>query len=138
MGAQAVSQVPMSTLVKEEDAWKHHWEVRDVEVLHHWSPWHSILLHRRWNLCHRDWRPHLKHFLSILPWRRVRVPTSIHLILQLHRVHRASMFGPRHFHILLSRQIRSMWQHLRQLICLRRADHVLRVHQQSTCRHLQR
>ena len=64
--------------------------------------------------------------------------TSIHLSHRQHRLHRASMFGVRHFHSLLSLQIRSMWQHQQQLRCLNPADHVQRVLQPSSCLHLQK
>ena len=80
----------------------------------------------------------LKHFQSILLWRRARVPSSIHLSLQQHRVLRANMFGQRRFHILLRLQSKSLWQHLQQLICLSRASHVQKALQQIICQHLQR
>ena len=49
-----------------------------------------------------------------------------------------SMFGQRHFHILLNLQIKSLWQHLHQLRCRSRADRVQRVLQQSLCPPLQK
>ena len=42
----------------------------------------------------------------------------------------------RRFHILLNIQIKSLWQHLQQLICPIRADHVQKVLQQTSCQHL--
>ena len=66
------------------------------------------------------------------------MPISIHLNNQQHRLRRASMFGARHFHSLVSLQIRSMWQPQQQLRCLSPADHVQRVLQQISCQHLQK
>ena len=81
---------------------------------------------------------HFLRFQSILLWRRAQVPTSIHLSHRQRRLHRASMFGVRHIHTLLSLQIRSMWQPQQQLRSLNPADHVQRVLQRSTCLHLQK
>ena len=55
-----------------------------------------------------------------------------------HRLHRASMFDARRSYTLLSLQIKSLWQHLQPLRCLRLADHVRRVLQPSSCLHLQK
>ena len=79
----------------------------------------------------------LKHFQSILLWRRVLVPISIHWSHRQHRLRRASMFDARHVHTLLSLKIKSMWQHQQQLRWLSLADHVRKVLQPSSCLHFQ-